>query len=253
MRNTALVIVEELMALGRRERMNKLKPLITQPEIRIQRKYVQTITLFNRTNFIFFSNYIDAAVLDKGDRRYFVHISNAEPQSPEYYDKLFSFADSEDGIAAITHYLKSRDLSKFNPNSRPPMTAGKEIVIQESRSPVQATLHMWFDDEQKPFDKDLVSVNSIINSLNTYSIVSGAMRGISPNTITRFLRDIGAKSLGQKRIDGDKVRLWATRRHNLWIQASEKTMEEYLDTSSDHIQRLQHKFCNKVSDEQNSA
>jgi hypothetical protein len=99
MRNTALVIVEELMALGRRERMNKLKPLITQPDIRIQRKYVQTITLSNRTNFIFFSNYVDAAVLDKGDRRYFVHISNAEPQSPEYYNQLFNFVDSDDGTA----------------------------------------------------------------------------------------------------------------------------------------------------------
>ena len=246
MRNTALVIVEELMALGRRERMNKLKPLITQPEIRIQRKYVQTITLSNRTNFIFFSNYIDAAVLDKGDRRYFVHISNAEPQSPDYYNQLFNFVDSGDGTAAIAHYLKTRDLSKFNPNSRPPMTAGKELVIQESRSPVQATLHMWFDDEQKPFDKDLVSVKGILEFLNIHSSVSGAARGINPNTITRFLRDVGAKSLGQKRIDGDKVRLWVTRRHDLWIQASEKTMEEHLDPASDHPEREKEAFKNYV-------
>jgi hypothetical protein len=224
LRNTAVVVVEELMTLGRREIMNTLKPLITQREARIHRKYVATVTMLNRVNFIFFSNYIDAAKLDKGDRRYFVFISIAEPRDPSYYDTLFNFIESEDGIAAIAHYLQSRDLSKFNPNSRPPMTEGKKIVIQESLSPLEATLHMLYEDEQEPFHKDLLSVQDIIQFFRIYT----HMRDPNPNAITRFLRGIGAKNLGQKRIRDKKVRLWAIRRPEPWSQATEKTIEEYL-------------------------
>jgi hypothetical protein len=236
-RNTALVIVEELMTLGRVEQMNKLKSLITQHEVRIQRKFVATITQPNRTNFMFFSNHIDAAKLEKGERRYFVHISNAIPESQEYYTRLWDFVNSNDGIAAIAHYLHARDISKFNPSNRPPVTTSKELVIQESRSPLKATLHMLFEEEHAPFDKDLITIKDAITILNMSAPMTGSLRGLNPNTITQFLRDIGAEKLGQKRIGGKKPNVWAIRRQDLWGQASEKAIEDYFEPASDHPQR----------------
>jgi hypothetical protein len=106
---------------------------------------------------------------------------------------------------------------------------------------------MLYDEEQQPFEKDLVSVKGIMDYFNNHSMVSGTMRGASPNVITRFLREIGAKNLGQKRIDGKKPRLWAIRRQDLWGQADEKTLKEHLDPASDYHQRRQEAFSNYLS------
>lgn len=52
-----LVIAEEIMTLGRLEIMNKLKPLITQVKVQINRKHIQTYEIENCANFIFLSNH----------------------------------------------------------------------------------------------------------------------------------------------------------------------------------------------------
>ncbi len=54
MKGAQLIVVEEMMAMGRLELMNKLKPLITQPHLRINEKYVPQYRMPNRANFLLF-------------------------------------------------------------------------------------------------------------------------------------------------------------------------------------------------------
>ncbi|MGD8615835.1 MAG: DUF5906 domain-containing protein [Gammaproteobacteria bacterium] len=231
MRHTALVVIEELVALGRTETMNKRKWLITEREVRINRKYLPVIPMPNRANFLFFSNHTNAAKLENDDRWYFVHVSEARPLQAEYYARLWGSVKSPDGIAAIAHYLHARDLSKFSPNSRPPMTKGKELVIQESRSPAEVALYTLFEEERKPFDRDLLTIESVRAHINGNLQFLGIQRAVTPNAVRRFLQEIGAINLGQKRVGQQKRRVWAIRRTELWAQATEKMIAEYLEAT----------------------
>jgi hypothetical protein len=231
MRNTSLVVIGELMTRGRLEVMNRLKPLITQPTFRLERKYMSTVTMPNRANFLLFSNYSDAARLEEEDRRYFVHIADVKPQPAEYYDNLFRFIHSEDGTAAFAHYLLHRDISHFNPHAKAPMTASKRQVIEESRSPLEAKFYAMFEDKEPPFDKELVTVDKVMSALNPgFSHRFG--KELNFKSVSSLLRKIGDKDLGQKRLGKDgslRLRLWVIRRHEMWQQAGKEAIEKHLE------------------------
>ena len=75
--------------------------------------------------------------IEDGDRRYFVFKSNALPKEDAYYDQLYQFIDSQDGMDAIYTFFQKRDLSRFNAFRRPPMTTGKNEIIEDSVHPLR--------------------------------------------------------------------------------------------------------------------
>lgn len=85
-----LAIVEELMTLGRLEVTNRLKPLITDPTLRIQEKYQTTYTIDNRLNLLCFTNHRDAIRIEESDRRWFIVFSPAKARDHGYYKRLFA-------------------------------------------------------------------------------------------------------------------------------------------------------------------
>ncbi|GGA62215.1 bifunctional DNA primase/polymerase [Sphingomonas psychrolutea] len=95
-----LAIIEELMALGRQEVANRLKPAITDDYLSIRPMYGKAYTVPNRLNFICFTNHDDALPIEKGDRRWQVMFSPAVPAGEEYYTRLFAYLDG-DGPAHV--------------------------------------------------------------------------------------------------------------------------------------------------------
>lgn len=212
-----LVTVHELMTIDSRPTMNKLKSYITDQWLRINRKNIPAYKYRNRTNFLLFSNFEDAARIEKSDRRYFVWISKAERREPAYYTGLAHWFDREGGANHTLAYLQSRDLSAFDANAAPPDTAAKRRIIEDSRSPVLAYLQEAFDAAERPFNHDLVSLNDVID----YYAAQRTNYRITHKVLGSFLRGMGGLDLGPKRLNSARKRLWAIRNAPEWEQLSE--------------------------------
>ena len=223
----SLVIVEEVLALGKIEIMNKLKPLITQPKVRINEKYVASYEIENRANFLFLSNHEDALFMDREDRRYFIVISDRAPKKTEYYKRLWSWTRQNVGV--ILNWLLSCDLSTFNPDAAPPETAGKRRMIEAGRSDVEVLVADAIAGNEHPFDHDLVELRAVWRAIND---AYGSGRGTLTTrpALTRAMKAAGAIDLGQKngKIDGKTVRrsLWAVRDVNRYRNMSSQALIE---------------------------
>ena len=198
------------MTLDRQETMNRLKLYITESMVRINRKNVSTYDYPNRVNFLMFSNYEDAAKIEKGDRRYFVWISKAKKRDDAYYGELCGWFE-KGGAQALLHFLSTRDIAAFNPNAAAPATASKDQVIELSRTAIDAYLRDAFNARQAPFQHDLVVINDVLDFLRE----TKRMTTISHTSLSKFLRGVGAVLLGQKRLihgeDSPRKSFWALR------------------------------------------
>jgi len=75
-----MIVIEEVMALGRLEFMNLLKPKITEDRTEVNEKYMTAFEQPNVYNFLLLTNHPDSIILDRDDRRYFVIHSPAKPE-----------------------------------------------------------------------------------------------------------------------------------------------------------------------------
>lgn len=213
-----VAIIEEIMARGRLELMNKLKPIITEPYITIREMYKAPYEQPNVFNLMMFTNHRDAIIIDDSDRRYCVIFSPAVPKEAQYYKDLWKW--SGDNSGSILDFLIKRDLSKFEPKGHAPMTAGKKEVISLSTPPLQQWMAECIDGELWPFQGDLVSTHHLASC-----IPSNLRNFSSPQAIGRTLAAVGAKQLQQVPLtNGSRVRLWAVRRQATWENEGPKAL-----------------------------
>lgn len=222
-----LVVIEELMARGRLDLMNKLKPMITEKIAIIREMYKGAYEQTNRFNILIFTNYEDAIIIDETDRRYEVHFSPAKPRDPEYYNALWEWTESHAG--AIKSFLLARSLEAFQPKGHAPMTRGKRIVIEESTPPLEYWILSCLEDQAWPFQGDLISTRHLMICLPR------RLGRISETLLARILKKTGCRPLKRVKLDtGESVRLWTVRRHEIWEAAdTTKLTDDYQKWSSE--------------------
>ena len=215
MRNNRLVFAPEVMCGDRRDIMNKLKPLITQPRIRINEKNVKPYVVRNHVNFAFASNYPNAAYIDSHDRRFWVIISNAGPMDEDFAREIYDYVNDPARLAGYAHFLATRDISHFNPYARAPFTADKAVVQKEVRPAWESWLDELWSSGMEPFHHDVVRIVDVMDAIAAHR---GAPK-ITVNNITRFLKqrgggDLGVKSLYREINDKQptRARYWAIQR-----------------------------------------
>lgn len=118
----------------------RLKNMITETEWQINEKNLPTRLEQNHCNFVFFSNRVDIAKLDPGDRRYCV-IWTPPPLSEDFYHDVAAEIRAG-GIAALHHHLLTLDLGAFGPHTKPPTTAAKRDLVEMS---MDSTERFWVD------------------------------------------------------------------------------------------------------------
>lgn len=119
------ISVEEIKTDHKRETLDALKPLITNPRVEIQGKGANQVTGDNRANFLMFSNHKDAIPTGIDKRRYCVFY--CAQQSPgtdwlardgmvgNYFPRLYSWAKAG-GYAHVAHYLATYEIPvELNP------------------------------------------------------------------------------------------------------------------------------------------
>jgi len=217
-----LAIIEELMTMGRLEVTNRLKPLITEPTLRIQEKYQTTYTIDNCLNLLCFTNHRDALKIEEGDRRWFIIFSPATPLDHGYYCTLFEHINGE-GPSHVAHWLMTRDLSGFDAKGHAPATAAKDQMRGLSMNEAEAFLMELYQNEDMPFDCDLVTMAELEYVLPLRMV--NKVKNLRA-TLTKFLND-GIGAVKQKRntnvgASGGEISnltLWSIRNHGEWGEA----------------------------------
>lgn len=212
-----LVIIEEVMARGRLELMNKLKPMITQETTTIREMFKPAYEQPNVFNLLLLTNHKDAIILDKTDRRYCVLFSPAVARPHEYYEALWGWTIRS--APYLLAYFQTRDISAFRPKAHAPMTGGKGELITMSLPPLQAWMMETIEGEAWPFMGDLVSTSHLSECLPK------SLWGSSLQAVGKALKAAGAVELGQVSLSsGAKARLWSVRRHEIWAGAEKPTL-----------------------------
>lgn len=122
------------------QQQGRLKNMITEGDWQINEKNLPTRQEANHCNFVFFSNRIDIAKLDAGDRRYCVVYTPQAADDSFYQAVAAELADG--GREALHHYLLNIALEGFTPHSKPPMTRSKRELVDLG---MDSTERFWRD------------------------------------------------------------------------------------------------------------
>lgn len=175
LRNKLLIAIEEVHCGGRRDFMDALKSPITDSRLEIQLKGVDQAMMDNRANFIMFSNYRDAVIKHRGDRRYCMFYTaqqtvedlyaagmmQADLQTPtRYFYDLFNWLENG-GYAIVTHYLETYAIpDALNPAThctRAPVTTSTHEAIMQSMGGVEQEVQEAIEQDQVGFAGGWVS------------------------------------------------------------------------------------------------
>jgi len=214
-KHTQFVIVEEVMARGRLELMNKLKPIITQDTTQIREMHKTSYSMPNRFNMLMFTNHEDALIIDDKDRRYLVIYSEAKLMEIEYYEKLWEWTKNRSNIAKILNFMMTRDLSNFKPHGKAPDTKAKERLIEISRNPLEEWMSNNIKEGNWPFAGDLVA----IRHLKQPKICPSGYEKISDYKWAQALKNVGAVPYSQqiKMSDNSNKVIWILRKKEIYL------------------------------------
>lgn len=135
MRDKLLIISDETGKHGNQQTADLIKTWITSSEIVTEQKNQPSVALRNVTDFIFLGNNADAVHLSAEDRRFSIFEIKCQRLPDAVYRDFARWRDSPVGLPALLHYLKTLDLTGFDPKGHAPMTNSKRAMIDASRSP----------------------------------------------------------------------------------------------------------------------
>ncbi len=205
-----IVFIEEIMAIGRREITNKLKPIVTSPTITINDKGVKRYVIPNRMNLCLFSNEEVPLLLDDDDRRFFVYESPLRDQGEEYYNRLFDALDEHE-LHLIRGLLENRDISKFNPKGKAPGSESKLKMQGDAETPVLSLMRAYVNARRTPFERDVVDLLDVVDWVNGQKGVRPGEG--TPRSAAKFLAKLGAVKQDDIIENDNLVQMFVIRNH----------------------------------------
>lgn len=127
-----IVCMDEALFAGDRRSLDRLKSIVTEPNIRIEQKYQPSRSIESVHRFFAATNHDQFAHIEKDDRRFFMlRVSSHRKQDASYFEKLcVSFYDGVT-LEGFVAFLLDLDLTDFNIRQRP---ATKEHSDQKIKS-----------------------------------------------------------------------------------------------------------------------
>jgi hypothetical protein len=217
--------IEEVKFHGhnRHDALNLLKTYITNDRVNVRKLYQETQSTPNTQNYILYSNYKDAAPIDKGDRRYFILFSKLDLDKMKedktdnsYFDRLNDAVKNDAGDIML--WLRTVPVHPdFHPNGHAPMTDDKQTVLRIVKDDLIEELHEMLEDSKEPlYGPQVVSFTPLFNAIMVRS--NGAIKPNEKHKLTRALLELGFTKLDRCRLpvsyDGDN-------RHALWARGKE--------------------------------
>ena len=115
-----VICMDEALFAGDKRSLNRLKSLVTEPQIRIEQKYQPSRTINSYQRFFAATNHDHFAHMEHDDRRFlFLRVSDVHKQDAEYFRTLLKSLDEGESVEALVHELLNRSLTDFDARSRP--------------------------------------------------------------------------------------------------------------------------------------
>jgi len=221
----AVVAIEEMKQHGhnRYDIMNRVKPFITNTAIEIHPKGKPSYTAPNVSNYIIFSNYLDGAPVDEGDRRYMFLSSQLTTERAKelteegYFKTLFDAVNGHAG--AIRKWLMGVAAhAEFDPNGRAPDTAVKHTVVEMSKSELDIAA-------EELIERGAAGVGRLVVSSAHFT---RALQGAGDDApagwrVNGLLTRLGFRFAFRKKWKGEACRIWVKQGHAV---TEEKAVEE---------------------------
>ena len=230
-----LILIDECKSKGsygeKANLINDLKKIGTETRIQQRRLYTDYKVITTQTNYLVFTNLSDALNIETEDQRFFV-VANENPRKEQSFYKAYHKWREDKGSNYTHHWLKERDLSKFNPMEPPPMTEGKKEMGKETGHPLTLKLRQMLDEGEHPLSLNV----SVLGSTELAHYIGKHHKGKhvqyanDTKQMKKSLLEIGATELGQvyhKSLDY-KPSLFVIRNHG------------------DMLKKLKSELCNEV-------
>ena len=157
-----LVIMDEANSKDSFMNAEKIKELITQPMLSINKKYFDIMNVRNFGRYVFFTNNKTPVKIEQSDRRFVVFkTSNTHIGDAEYFTRLANVMDDPVYMKRFYDALMSLDISDFIPGRDRPIT---EIYkdIQSATVPVPVRFMREYKDANEPqFDGSTGATNPL--------------------------------------------------------------------------------------------
>ena len=221
LQNCRLCIVEEVYQVGRRENLNAMRDVLTEPRVEVNIKGIPAFKIDNCSAAMGVSNHPDALPLDKFDRRWLVVETFATSRPYEYYEPLFKLARGTDkaGLSAIYQELLDRDLKGYSGLDKAPQTDARAQMIELSRDDADT----WLIENagNMPLARNVVQVSDIVAAMPA---TLQRTKRLSTTTIPNFLKDSlrGVKYPQLVRLsNGSRAYLWVLHGRSSMLKGSE--------------------------------
>lgn len=229
-----LVCVEEIRTAGKWEIADILKPLITNHRVAMQAKREDQRTGDNRANFLLFSNYKDAVLKTRNDRRYCVLYSAQQSiediardgMDETYFKKLYDWLGSG-GFEAVTDWL-SKYRVNVNLKGRAPKTTSTDEAIVKSLGTAEQIILEAIELEELGFRGGIISGQSASALLTAHG------KRFSPRAISSILKQLGyvrppalERSEGKIKINSNFIRIYINYKSELYNYKSPAEIIEY--------------------------
>lgn len=196
------ILVEEVHMQGRRDVLDDLKPKITNEVIQVEAKGKDQQMIRNVANWAFCTNYKDAVLKSKGDRRYAVFFS--AQQSPEdiardgmggeFFPAMYQWLRSG-GYAAMAAFLEAYPIpAHLNPAGachRAPVTSSTNEAIEHSKGAVESEIVEAAQDGTKGFCGGWISFSALTALMKDRGIK------ISRHRLVEILTELGYREWGR--------------------------------------------------------
>ena len=154
---TVLLRISEARDLGDVDRFafyDHCKVFLAAPPevIRVDEKNLREHYVVNVCGVVFTTNYkADGLYVPADDRRHYIAWSDAtrDEFKPAYWNELYSWYGNG-GTGHVVAYLRTKDLTGFDPKAPPPKTPAFWAVVQANESPESGELRDVIDELKSP-------------------------------------------------------------------------------------------------------
>lgn len=192
--NKQFILADDITGNDARKMANKLKTMISQKELKLDKKYVPKYSVPDCINYYFTANGPDCFYMEDDDRRNFIHEVTALPLTQEERNNYADWKDTDEGIAALFHYFLNLDLTGFDPFAPALATNAKRTMIYLTKSDVAA----WVADLRNNYEAMLDMPGDLFTAAELLRMYDPIGVGkVSANGMARELTKAGFRAPGK--------------------------------------------------------
>ena len=191
-----LVVANEIYAGDSYKAYNKLKGLITDSTITINRKFCVPYTIDNWVHIYACSNSLRALKLEGDDRRWLVPMVTLEKRSDAYWEKFHNWLEKKGGLGKIMYWAEEflKENKPVSKGAHAPSTGFKKEVIEETLGTDMTLVLNAIKGITQQYGNNtvLVSDQSLVDLVRNYNYDGRRDKKIlSPLVIRKLMKDNG--------------------------------------------------------------